>query len=216
MPIDHMLDPLDVTAIRRDLCTHRIGTYLYVFGRVVSTGATLRALAEGGAPAGTVVFAESQDTPGTPSHLNLYASVLLGTSLETVGIPGLTVLSSLALTDALWTLGAHVSVRAPNEVVTGGRQVAVSHVDVIAAGDRRAHLAIGIAVNVNAGRDVLAASDTSLSEHLGRPIDRNALAADYLNHLEKWIRRYRAQGPEVIEAAWNERDLVTVCQRRPR
>jgi BirA family biotin operon repressor/biotin-[acetyl-CoA-carboxylase] ligase len=44
---------------------------------------------------------------------------------------------------------------------------------------------------------------------LGRPVDRSVFAASYLNHLEAWLLRYRADGPASVIAAWRQRDILT-------
>ena len=214
---DSAPDGLDVAAIRRGLVAERIGTHLYVFGEVPSTNDALRDLAHAGAREGTVVLAEAERArvPAT-APTDLFVSVLFRPAIAVAGAPVFSFMSALALTDAMWTLGAAATVEAPNAMVIGGRRIATSHLDVVTAEDRVAHVVIGVAVNANAGRETLAASDTSLREHLGRPIDRNSLAADYLNRLEAWTGRYRAQGPQVIVTAWNERDMLTPLLRRGR
>jgi len=112
-------------------------------------------------------------------------------------------------------LGATPAVQAPDGVIFGTHRVATSHVDIVAKGDE-AQVLIGLSVNVNTDMPSLPRGETSLREHLGRPIDRNALAADYLNQLEKWLGRYRAQGAESIAAAWTERDVLTSLRRPAR
>ena len=40
-------------------------------------------------------------------------------------------------------------------------------------------------------------------------MDRNAFAAAYLKHLDEWVRRFRAEGPAPVVAAWRQRDILT-------
>jgi biotin-(acetyl-CoA carboxylase) ligase len=49
---------------------------------------------------------------------------------------------------------------------------------------------------------------TSLRRAIGRPIDRNAFAATFLNLLEKWCLTYRLRGAGPLLAAWRDRDVV--------
>jgi biotin-(acetyl-CoA carboxylase) ligase len=44
---------------------------------------------------------------------------------------------------------------------------------------------------------------------LGKPVDRNAFAASYLNHLDAWARRFREEGADPILDAWRDRDILT-------
>jgi len=201
------IDGLDVTAVRRRLFTRWIGTHLYVFAAVPSTRNALRELARAGAHAGTVVMAETEAAgPPGGSHANLYASVLVRPAKMAVDRCVLSFVSALALADAMHALGAAPAVQAPDDVVIGPQRVATTHVDVVGTGDAE-QILIGVSVNVNVDVAALPQGETSLREHLGRPIDRNALAGDYLNHLEKWLDRYRTQGAGSIVSAWDERDV---------
>ncbi len=77
------------------------------------------------------------------------------------------------------------------------------------------HVIIGVGANLNVGLDDLAlalgskAEATSLRAVTGHEIDRDAFAADYLNALDKWMRRYREEGPTPILQAWRGRDILT-------
>jgi len=218
------LDGLDVTAIRRGLVATAIGTHVYVFAEVTSTNAVLRDLAAAGAVEGTVVLAEAQregrgrsDTVWfSPPGVNLHASVLLRPGIEPSAAPIFSFIASLALTDAVWALDIPAAVKWPNDVVIGGRKVAGARLDVGMAGDRVSYVVVGVGINVNIGHAELeaalgpaAADATSLREAHGRPIDRNALAAGFLNQLEKWAGLYATSGPEMILAAWRKRDVLT-------
>jgi BirA family biotin operon repressor/biotin-[acetyl-CoA-carboxylase] ligase len=218
------LDGLDVTAIRRGLVTTAIGTHLYVFADVTSTNAVLRNLADAGAGEGTVVLSEAQregrgrfDTVWfSPPGMNLHASVLLRPRIEPSAVPIFSFIASLALTEAIWALDIPAAVKWPNDIVIGGRKVAGARLDVGIAGDRVNYVVVGVGINVNiehaeleAALGPAAADATSLREAHGRPIDRNALAAGFLNQFEKWAGLYATSGPEMVLAAWRKRDVLT-------
>lgn len=201
------LDGLDAGAIRRELETLLIGAHMYVFAEVASTNAALRDLADAGACDGTVVLAESQraahgrfDVPSvSPSGVNLYASVLLRPELAPSAVPIFSFIAPLALTETLRALGVPAAVKWPNDVVIGERKVAGVKLDVGVSGERVTYVVIGVGINVNVLRPHLeeglgsaAAKATSLREVLGRPVDRNALAASFLNQLEKSLGCYRS------------------------
>jgi BirA family biotin operon repressor/biotin-[acetyl-CoA-carboxylase] ligase len=222
--VSPILDGLDVAAIRRQLAGEVVGTHVYLFGDVVSTNAALRELAAAGAREGTVVLAESQraargrlDTTWfSPPGVNLYASVLFRPIIVAAASPIFSFIASLALTEAIWALGVPAGVKWPNDIVVRGRKLAGARLDVSTVGDRVAHIVVGVGVNVNVLRAELevglgpaAADATSLREELGRPVDRNAFAASYLNQLEKWHRLYEANGPETVVMVWRERDVLT-------
>ena len=216
------LDGLDVGAIRRRLTGDVVGTHVYVFAEVASTNAALRELAEAGAGEGTVLLAEAQqagrgrlDTAWfSPPGLNLYASVLFRPAISASAPPVFSFIASLALTDAVRMLGVPAGVKWPNDVLVGGRKLAGTRLDVATAGDRVLHVIVGVGVNINVGRDELrsglgaaAAGATSLSEVLGRAVDRNAFAAEFLNQLDVWSRLHGTLGPDVVLNAWRDRDV---------
>jgi BirA family transcriptional regulator, biotin operon repressor / biotin---[acetyl-CoA-carboxylase] ligase len=218
------LDGLDVGAIRRRLAGEVLGTHVYVFSEVVSTNAALRDLADAGAREGTVVIAESQRRGrgrfGTewfsPPGLNLHVSVLLRPNIAPSAAPIFSFIASLALTEAIWELGVPASVKWPNDVVVRGRKVAGARLDLGIVGDGVSYAVIGVGINANVLHADLAralgeaaADATSLREALGRPVDRNTLAAGFLNQLEKWLALYRARGADAVATAWRERDILT-------
>ena len=217
------LDGLDVGAIRRRMAGEVVGSHLYVFSEVVSTNAALRDLADAGAREGTVVIAESQRGGrgrfGTawfsPPGVNLYVSVLLRPQIAASSAPIFSFIASLALTESMWELGVPASVKWPNDVVVHGRKVAGARLDLGIVGDDVSYAVIGVGINANVLRGDLqralgdaAADATSLREALGRPVDRNALAAAFLNQLEKWLALYRDRGPDAVANAWRERDML--------
>jgi BirA family biotin operon repressor/biotin-[acetyl-CoA-carboxylase] ligase len=217
------LDGLDVGAIRRQFVGEIVGTHLYVFADIASTNAALRDLADAGAHEGTVVLSEAQragrgrlDVPWfSPPGVNLYMSVLLRPAIAPAAVPIFSFLASLALTEAIWALGVPAGVKWPNDVVIGGRKVAGARLDVGITGGRVTSVVVGVGINVNVlhaqleqGLGPAAADATSLREALGRPIDRNALAASILNQLEKWLSLYRSSGPDTIVSAWRKRDVL--------
>jgi len=88
--------------------------------------------------------------------------------------------------------------------------------DCATHGEAVEFIVLGVGVNVNVDLATLhealgpsGRAATSLAAVVGREVDRNALAADYLNHLDLWVLRYRAEGAAPILAAWRERDILT-------
>lgn len=218
------VDGLDIGAIRRQLVAEVIGAHVYVFADVASTNAVLRDLAEAGAQEGTVVLAEAQragrgrlDTTWfSPPGVNLYMSVLLRPAITPAAAPVFSFIVSLALSEAIWALGIPAAVKWPNDIVIRDRKVAGARLDVGIVGERVAYVVAGVGVNVNilhaeleTGLGATAADATSLREALGRAIDRNALAASFLNLLEKWLGLYATGGPAMILDAWRARDVLT-------
>ena len=196
---------------------------LFLFQEVESTNATLSRLARSGVPEGTVVLAEAQ-TGGrgrlgqpwfSPPGVNLYVSVLLRERLTLDEVPVFSFVAGLALADAVQTAGASPSIKWPNDVLIDGRKMGGARIECSARDTKVEHVIIGVGANLNVGLDDLAlalgpkAEATSLRAATGHEIDRNAFAADYLDALDKWVRRYREEGPAPILQAWRGRDILT-------
>jgi BirA family biotin operon repressor/biotin-[acetyl-CoA-carboxylase] ligase len=214
---------LSVELIRRDLETSVVGSEIDLYGDIDSTNAALRRLAEVGAPAGTVVLAESQraargrdGTPWfSPPGCNLYASVLLRPWVGPRALPVFSFITSLALSDAIWAEGVPAAIKWPNDILIDSRKVAGSFGVVATAGNLVDYVILGVGVNVNVERRALewglgaaAAGAISLREAAGRLIDRNRFTAAYLNTLEKWLEVYRVSGPSPVLGAWRKRDVL--------
>lgn len=219
-----LADPLSIEAIRRRLRSETVGRHLFLFGEVDSTNRVLGHLARSGAAEGTAVLAEMQtDGRGrlgqpwfSPAGFNLYVSVLFreGITPRCVGV--FSFLASLAVADAIRALGPKPTIKWPNDVLVNRKKVAGALAASAMRGDVVEFLVLGVGVNLNIAPEALAAAlgpagvaATSLSAVLGRPVERNAFAASYLDHLDGWARRFRQEGAAPVLEAWRERDILT-------
>ena len=219
-----MTDALSVEVIRRGLHTSTVGRHLYLFGEVESTNQVLRRLARSGAAEGTVVLAEGQSQGRgrlgqpwfSPTGVNLYASALFRSALKPHEAPVFSFITSLALAGAIKALGLSPAIKWPNDVLVGRKKVAGCLMECATRGDAVDFIVLGAGVNVNVDLDMLHAvlgpsgqAATSLAAVAGHEVERNALAAAFLNHLDAWARRYYMEGPAAVLAAWRERDILT-------
>ena len=218
---------MSTEAIRRRMDTGCVGRQLYLFGEVDSTNDLLRRLAGSGAADGTVVLAEGQQRGRgrrgqewfSPSGVNVYASALFRDGVTSGEAPLFSLIAGLAIADAIKALGLPTAIRWPNDVLVGAKKVAVSLVEDVNRGAAVDSVVVGAGVNVNVDAMSLgsalgaeSAPATSLAAALGREIDRNAFTASYLNRLDAWVVRYRANGVAPILAAWRDRDVLTGCR----
>jgi BirA family biotin operon repressor/biotin-[acetyl-CoA-carboxylase] ligase len=217
-------DLLSIEEIRRTLATEMVGRHIFLFSTVESTNTRLRTLARGGARAGTVVLAEEQ-TAGhgrrgqiwfSPSGVNLYVSVLLRPRLTARQLGAFSFIASLALADAVKEFGAHPAIKWPNDVLVDGKKIGGSLVECAGRDDDVDYVILGVGVNLNVEDTALRAAlgrsagfATSLAAAVGHEIDRNAFAAAYLNHLDRWARIWEVEGAEAVVRAWRERDILT-------
>jgi BirA family biotin operon repressor/biotin-[acetyl-CoA-carboxylase] ligase len=217
-------DCLNIGLIRRRLSSEIIGHRICLLWDVTSTNNVLRAMAETGAPSGTVVLAESQHSGRaregrvwfSPPGVNLYASVLFRPEIPLGAVPVFSFIASLAASDAIRVEGLPAVIKWPNDILVGRRKVAGTLVECSAPGGVIEYVIIGIGVNLNvdakalrAGLGDTARMATSLRELTGREIDRNAFAGTLLTCLDRWWHLYTTQGAEPILDAWRERDILT-------
>jgi len=130
-------------------------------------------------------------------------------------VPVFSFVAGLALADAVQAAGASPTIKWPNDVLIDGRKMGGARIECSARETEVEHVIIGVGANLNVGLDDLVpalgpkAEATSLRAATGHEIDRNAFAADYLDALDKWVRRYREDGPAPILQAWRARDILT-------
>ena len=112
--------------------------------------------------------------------------------------------------------GAVPAIKWPNDVLVDGRKVGASLLACAARADEIEYLIVGVGANLNVDLDALraalgpaAAAATSLRAATGREVDREAFAAAYLNALDAWVRRYRAEGPSAVLEGWSRLDILT-------
>jgi BirA family biotin operon repressor/biotin-[acetyl-CoA-carboxylase] ligase len=170
-----------------------------------------------GAAAGLVVAADRQTagrgrmgrTWHSPAGSNLYLSILLRPRRPPAEIPPLTLLAGGALAGALAELGFAPRLKWPNDVQmvdAQGRRRKVAGIltEMASAGDRAAHVVVGVGLNVN-GVDFppeIAELATSLRREGGAGVPRARVLAAFLNTLEPMLEDFDARGPAAAVAAF--------------
>jgi len=214
-------DHLSPNAIRAGLRAAFIGRNVVYRQSVTSTNDLARALAAQGAPAGTLVLAEEQ-TAGrgrlgrawlAPQGTSLLFSLIFRPAL----LPGqafrLAMLCSLAAARAMETMTAlPIHLKWPNDLVLRGQKLGGVLSESSLTGERLDFVVVGLGLNVNLDVSTLpeiAATATSLSAALGRPVARLPLLQRILQEIEAGYQDI-AQG-EALRAAWAAR-LSTLGQ----
>lgn len=178
-----------------------------------STQNTARALAEAGAPEGTVVWAEHQthgrgrlgrawlDEPGS----NLLISTILRPESRFSQLPQLSLVAGVAVAEAIrGETGLPVTLAWPNDLLIHGRKVAGILAESFAPDDDATLVILGVGINVNQTRFPadLAGQATSLALEAGRPFDRERLLSALVHSLEAWYRRWQTEGFAAVREAW--------------
>ena len=202
----------------------RFGAPLFYFPVIGSTNDVAARLAEGGAPEGTTVAAESQ-TAGrgrlgrtwfSPPGAGLYVSIVFrpdggseprpAGARSTAGLPAvLTLASGVALAEAIRdTTGLKAEIKWPNDLVFERRKIAGILAEASAQGSALEYVVLGFGVNV---RPVTYPPDvqqraTSIEAELGRPIDRGLLLAKALENLSECREAIRSGGIRGVLERW--------------
>ena len=189
------------------------GVPVTVVAEITSTNDARLCQGEEGAPTGTILFAESQ-TAGrgqfqrpwnSAAGLGLWFSLLLRIEISDATIPSLSAFAAVALVNTLQKLGiSDYGIKAPNDVLIGGRKVAGILVETRPGRDPFAVIGIGLNLNHTSEDfpEELRATATSLSIVSGGCVNRNTTATILLRHLgdqEKLMRRSK----EKLLADWN-------------
>ena len=203
------------------LKTDNLGKVIHYYGEIGSTNTVLFELALKGASEGTTVIADAQ-TQGkgrlgrtwvSPGGYNLYLSVLFRPGIGASESTLLTLVASIALYECLKKAGIEDhAIKWPNDIVIGKKKIAGVLTEMNPIGDRADFVVVGIGLNVNMSRAVInremgdfARHVTSVSENLGREVDRAKLAADLLYELEQWYSKMGTRGRSYILTEWTHR-----------
>lgn len=224
-------EQLNTGRVQALLTTTVFGRRLVYRAQIGSTNDLAKELAGAGVPEGTVVVADEQ-TAGrgrlgrrwlAPAGSALLCSILFRPTLPLRSAPQLTMIASLAAADAVASVaGLDVALKWPNDlVVTSGgssaapdwRKLAGLLTETGVMGERLDFAVVGLGVNVNLPAEMLpeiAPGATSLLAETGRWVDREALLAALLAHIEG--RYADLQSGRSPHAEWAAR-LATLGRR---
>ncbi|MCY1077662.1 biotin--[acetyl-CoA-carboxylase] ligase [Archangium lansingense] len=207
------LSPLELAPL---LSTHHLGQSIHFHESLPSTNEAAFRLAQDGAEHGEVVITEQQ-TAGrgrrgrtwvSPSGLNLYFSAILRPELPPQRAPELTLVAAVALAEALRETDADALIKWPNDVQIGGRKVAGILTELSAEPERVHFVVLGIGVNLNAGPEdfppEVATTATSLSQALGRRVNRALFTTALWGRLEEWLDLHHEVGFDPVRQRWKE------------
>ncbi len=199
------------------------GHWLHILPTVGSTNDYAKALAQQGAPAGTVVLAEQQ-TAGrgrmgrsfqSPMGQGIYLSCLLRPRCAAGELMDLTCLVAVAVCDAMESvLGFRPGIKWINDLVWDKRKLAgiLTEMSLAPGSGAVRYCVVGIGINCSQKREdfspELQDMAISLETILGRAIDRERLVAGLLRELEK-LENLTPEGRKVAIGRYR-RDCVTI------
>jgi len=207
------LSPLELSPL---LSTHHLGQTIHFHESLPSTNELAFRLAADGAEHGEVVVTDQQ-TAGkgrrgrvwvSPPGLNLYFSAILRPELAPQRAPELTLVAAVALAETLREEGVDALIKWPNDVQIEGRKVAGILTELSAEPERVHFVVVGVGVNLNASLadfpPEVATTATSLSEALGRRVNRALFTTALWGCLEEWLDLHHEVGFDPVRQRWKE------------
>ena len=165
-----------------------------------STNTDAKAEAEKGAPEGTLVVSERQETGRgrrgrqwfSPEGSNLYFTLLLRPACAPDQASMLTLVMALAAAEAVREQGLDAGIKWPNDIVVSGKKVCGILTEMSAEPDFIHYVVIGTGINVNQSffPEEIAETATSLRLEKGERIVRAQLLADVMKRFEAAYARF--------------------------
>jgi BirA family biotin operon repressor/biotin-[acetyl-CoA-carboxylase] ligase len=192
--------PLRAEELREAMRGYVIGREIYVLETTGSTNDALLHRARPDTLSGLTVFAETQ-TAGRGQRGNVWESVprkgllfsaLLRPQITLAESAELTTWAATSVCEILGESGLDATLKAPNDVVVGGKKIAGVLVEMRAQPKAPHTAVLGIGVNVNQSREDFSSAIRDLATSptiiLGRQLDRTELAISLLRRLNNSYR----------------------------
>jgi len=224
-----MDQPLDWQRVAQAVARQTIGCHVEYRAVTGSTNDDARALAQGGAPEGVVVVADTQ-TRGrgrtgkspwlTPPRTSIAVSIILHPR-QPEALARISMLAGVAAAEAITEVaGVPARLKWPNDVMIGERKVGGVLVESALAGSSVAFAIAGVGINGNLPAAALgplpdaAVPPATLLDEVGHEVEREALLIRLLEHFDRLYRQL--QVGEAAAVAQRYRVLLDTLGRRVR
>jgi len=219
-------DLLLIREIRDGLATRVLGRRESRYDRRTdSTNRIAKEMAAQGAPEGSLVVAEEQARGRgrmdrswfSPPLQGIYASLILRPSIPPHEAPRMTLLSAVAVAEALLALTSlDVRIKWPNDILVKGRKIAGILTEISTGMDDVEYMIVGLGVNVNIPADgfpgEIRREATSILAETGFPFPRVALLRRCLEAYETWYDIFKTSGFGPVMQRW--KSLTDMMGRR--
>ena len=205
--------------LRKGLSTRLFGTKIYTFDTVDSTNNCARAVADCGAPEGTVIVTEHQTAGrgrlGRPwlaePHQNLMLSLLLRPNVSPETLNLLPLYVAVALSETIERVsGLNVECKWPNDILFKGKKIAGILIEGSVKKGLVEYVVIGIGINVNQEKfpGDLTAKASSLKLECNKEFDRAELFKQLLKSLEDGYTVVSATDFQSVVPQWLSRSTM--------
>jgi len=210
-------DKLLASEIQHGLGNRKFGCEVHHFEEIDSTMDEAFRLGMSGAPEGAIVTAEYQlkgrgrmgRTWISPRSKGLYFSMLLRPQLLLSDVSKLTLLSAVALSEAVEkSTGLTSLIKWPNDLLLEGKKVAGILTELRAEVDRVEFVVLGVGLNVNTAAKELPPEATSLKEERSGSVNRICLIQEVLRFFEKRYFALKKQGFGPVLEEWRRRSAT--------
>ncbi len=178
------------------LGTRFLGAVIEYQEEVISTNLLARDLARKGAQEGTLIVAETQSRgrgrlgrSWSSPYGGIWFSMILHPKVSPFQVPLYTLLTAVALTEALWQEeGLKIGIKWPNDLLYEGKKVAGILTEVSAEVERVNYMIVGVGINANFNIDLLPQEiqhkAMTLESILHRSVNRKRLMVSFLKTWE--------------------------------
>ncbi len=207
------------------LDTRLIGNEIRILEETDSTNRQAMLAAERGEAAGLVVFAERQlagrGRMGRPWHTlpeSLACSVMLRPPLPPEKVPQLSLMTAVALHQAISAFAPDIAIKWPNDLLYRGAKLAGILTEMRAEPGHVHAVVLGFGINLAAPVEGwpadIARTATDLNTLCARPPSRLELATCVLHALDEWYHRYLEEGFAPVHRAWWQAHAASGCKVR--
>ncbi len=182
-----------------------------------STNVRARALAQEGAPEGTVVVAETQTrgrgrrgrTWFSPPGCGIHVSVILRPRVQPHEAPQLTLMTAVAMAETLLDqVDLPFAIKWPNDILINGKKISGILTEMALEMDRVDYVVVGLGLNVNTPEEAMAEEirdiATSLRMLTGKTFSRVDILRGFLEKLEYYYALFQDRQFERIRDRWKE------------
>jgi len=206
-------DVFSAGLLKAKLTTERVGKNILILDETGSTNQDVMQQAEAGAEEGLVIFANKQlngkGRLGRTWHTmpeSLAGSVLLRPDLPPEKVPQLSLLTAVALHDALSVYVPELRIKWPNDLLCHGAKVAGILTEMRAEPGCVHAVVLGFGINLKAPEQGWPADITQKVTDIEtvscQNISRVEIAASVLNALDQWYDIYLNDGFAPLRSAW--------------